>query len=196
MIRIEGLSHRFGKTVALAEVSLHFPSPGIVAVLGPNGAGKTTLLSILAGLLPYKTGTVTLAGLDRRRDDEAVRARVAYVPDTPHLLPTCTGREFLEFVCECYRVPKESAQERITQYARAFEIEKALDETPGKYSRGQAKRLSLCAAMVTGARIFLMDEPFSGGLDPNGQAALKIGMRSLAEAGCLVVFATQIPEMA
>ncbi len=196
MIQIENLSHHFGRNVALADVNLNLPDSGLVAVLGPNGAGKTTLISILAGLLRPTAGRVTINGLDRRRDDLAIRRFTAYVPDTPDLPPQLSGREYLEFAAECYDVPSTEVRTRMTRLASLFQMENFWDSAPGAWSRGQRKRVSLSAAFISGARLYLLDEPFSGGLDPAGQAALKAALMALVGQGALIVYATQIPEIA
>ena len=196
MIVVQNLSYSYDKKTALDDISLSLESPGIAAVLGPNGAGKSTLLYLLAGLLPAGPGCVKIDGRDRKEDNLAIREFTAYVPDSPELIPSLSGREFLEFICECYDVPETEARERIERLGRVFHLTEVLDDSPTRYSRGQAKKLSLCAAFVSGAKLYLLDEPFSGGLDPDSQHALTVVLQSLVPDGALVVYATQIPEIA
>jgi ABC-2 type transport system ATP-binding protein len=197
MIEIRSLNYSYNRKRALTDINLSLSPPGIVAVLGPNGAGKSTLLNAIVGLLPIEVNSVNIDGLDRRIEDARIRPLIAYVPDHPHLIPKITGREYLAFVAECYEIPTPVAERRIEEVARVMGIGDHLQAFPNSLSRGQAKRISLAAALITDAQLFVFDEPFAGGLDPNGQAALKACMTELAtERGALVVFATQVPEIA
>src|SRR5262249_10367694 len=143
---------------------------------GPNGMGKTTLLGVMGGVLQPQHGYCAIAGVRRRQsvDDElSIRRLAVYLPDQPWLPALRTGREFLLAVGRLYDVNDDRLMEHVDRLLTLFELSKQADGPIRSYSAGQKKKVALCSALVTEAPLLLLDEPFSGGLDPAGILALK-----------------------
>ena len=98
MIKVEGLTKRYGRTTAVKNISFEVEKGEIVGFLGPNGAGKTTTMRILTGFLPPTEGTASIGGLDVQEQPIEVKRRIGYLPETPPLYPEMTVRDYLEFV--------------------------------------------------------------------------------------------------
>jgi ABC-type multidrug transport system ATPase subunit len=171
----------------------------VVVILGPNGMGKTTLLGVMAGVLSPQHGSVTVDGLRRRGSEEAelqIRKKTVYLPDQPWLPANRTGREFLLAVGRLYDVEAERLMEHVDQLLDLFDLTAQGDSPIRTYSAGQKKKVALCSALVTEVPILLLDEPFSGGLDPAGLLALKRIIQQLGRRKqATVVLTSPVPEL-
>ncbi|MGE5194958.1 MAG: ATP-binding cassette domain-containing protein, partial [Deltaproteobacteria bacterium] len=162
------------------------------------GMGKSTLLAVIAGVLTPQHGFVEIDGLRRKSSVEnelAIRRRVVYLPDRPWLPKNRTGREFLLGVGRLYDIPVERLIDHVERLLQLFELDRLGDSPIRTYSAGQQKKISLSSALVTEAKILLLDEPFSGGLDPSGILALKHVLRRIAEDGGAILMSTPVPEL-
>jgi ABC-2 type transport system ATP-binding protein len=104
MITLKNLSKRYGSFTAVNNISLEVPPGGIFAFLGVNGAGKTTTIKMITGILRPTSGSIFIGGFDLVREPLEAKSIVGYIPDRPNIYPKLTGREFLYFVCDLYRV--------------------------------------------------------------------------------------------
>lgn len=199
MIRIVNLTQHYGDRPVLVNLSLEIPTGELVTVLGPNGMGKSTLLAAMAGILAPQEGYVEFDGVRRRSSpagELAIRKQVAYLPDRPWLPLSKTGRQFLMAVGELNGHAISRVMNHTERLLRAFNLDEQADWPLGDYSSGQQKKAALCAALVAEPRFLLLDEPFSGGLDPAGILALKRILKRLAEEGrCTIVMTTPVPEL-
>jgi ABC-2 type transport system ATP-binding protein len=199
MIRVVDVTHHYGVRPVLRRVSFEVQTGELIAVLGPNGMGKTTLLSCIAGALWPLQGFVEIDGRRRRAsvDDElAIRRRMAYLPDHPWLPGLRTGREFLLAVGRLYDIDDGRLMGHVDRLLNVFDLQKEGDWPIQSFSNGQQKKIAICAALVTEAPILILDEPFSGGLDPSGILALKrILQHRSADRRVTVVMSTPVAEL-
>src|SRR5512142_154114 len=105
MIKVEGLTKRYARTVAVDNISFEVEKGQIVGFLGPNGAGKTTTMRVLTCFLPPTEGTANIAGFDVLENPLEVKRRIGYLPETPPLYPEMEVGEYLEFVGKLKGVP-------------------------------------------------------------------------------------------
>lgn len=158
-IQTEGLTKRFGRTVAVQDLSLTVPPGEVFGFLGPNGAGKSTTIRLLLGLIRPSAGTARVFG-DDAGDVRRAHRHLAYVPADVALWPSLTGAEILELLDRVG--PGTDLGYRAELVAR-FGLD--LDK-PGKtYSTGNRQKVALVAAFSTRAPLLVLDEPTSG-LDP------------------------------
>jgi ABC-type multidrug transport system ATPase subunit len=198
MIEVVDVTQHYGVRPVLRKINLSIPPRSLAAVIGPNGMGKSTLLAVIAGVLTPQRGYVEIDGLRRRSSIEnelAIRRRVVYLPDRPWLPKNRTGREFLLGVGRLYDIPVERLIDHVERLLQLFELDRLGDSPIRTYSAGQQKKISLSSALVTEASILLLDEPFSGGLDPSGILALKHVLRRIAEDGGAILMSTPVPEL-
>jgi ABC-2 type transport system ATP-binding protein len=188
-IVLEEVTKRFGRQLAVDRLSLRVEPGQVFAFLGPNGAGKTTTIKMIAGLLRPNAGSVTVCGYDLARDGQLAKAQLAYVPDQPFLYDKLTGREFLRFVAEMYRVPPDVAAQRTDVLVQRFEMDGFLDQLTEGYSHGMKQRTVLAAAMLHEPAVLLIDEPMVG-LDPKTVRVVKDMFVDLAKSGRSVFMST------
>src|SRR5215468_6828420 len=98
MIKVEGLTKRYARTVAVVDISFEVEKGQIVGFLGPNGAGKTTTMRVLTCFLPPTSGKVTVAGFDVHENPMEVKKRIGYLPESPPCHPEMEVIEYLRFV--------------------------------------------------------------------------------------------------
>jgi len=189
MIKLEGLTKKFGALTAVDHIDLEIPPGEFFVFLGPNGAGKTTTIKLIAGLLRPTEGRALLCGHDVQKDYIAAKSLLSYVPDEPFLYDKLTGREFLEFVGAMYGVGAQLTQERIGELTELFEMSEFLDELSETYSHGMKQRVVLSSALLHEPRVVVIDEPMVG-LDPKGANTLKNVLRELTEKGGTVFMST------
>ena len=199
MIRVVDVTHHYGVRPVLRRINLEIRDGELVAILGPNGMGKTTLLGVIAGALWPLKGFVEIDGRKRRasvEDELAIRRKVAYLPDHPWLPGIRTGREFLLAVGRLYGIDDDRLMDHVDRLLKVFDLEREGDWPIQSYSNGQQKKIAICATLVTEAPILILDEPFSGGLDPSGILALKRILQHLTtDRNVTVVMSTPVAEL-
>lgn len=199
MIVAHQLTHHYGIRPVLREVDLEVRESELVVILGPNGMGKSTLLGVLAGVLTPRAGHVDINGLRRKSSPDtelAIRRQVVYLPDHPWLPSNRTGREFLMSVGELYGIDDARLLAHVERLLTLFELAREGEWPIRSYSNGQKKKIAVASALVTEAPVLLLDEPFSGGLDPSGIFALKRVLRHLVERDrTTIVMTTPVPEL-
>jgi ABC-type multidrug transport system ATPase subunit len=199
VITVENLTVHYSVKPALKDVSFRVDRGELVVVVGPNGMGKSTLLGALGGVISPHRGRVEIDGKVRRRttgEELAIRKTAVFLPDQAWLPAMATPRNFLLAVGRLYDVPDDQLFVQIEQSLKLFEIDARGDSPISSCSAGQKKKVALCAALVTEAPVLLLDEPFSGGLDPAGILALKrILQWRVAEKGSTIVLSSPVPEI-
>jgi ABC-2 type transport system ATP-binding protein len=194
-IRLEGLTKRYGETLAVDSLDLEVAPGELFGFLGPNGAGKTTTIKMMVGLARPTAGRAVLWGHDVVAEPMAAKAVTGYVPDHAALYEKLTGREMLGLVGDLFRVSREQQEARIEPMLETFSLTEAGDSLIQGYSRGMRQKLSLCAALLHDPKILFLDEP-TVGLDPAGARQLKDVLRHLCSEGRTVFLSTHVLEVA
>jgi ABC-type multidrug transport system ATPase subunit len=199
MIVLNNVTQHYGVRPVLKGISLEIVAGELVAVIGPNGMGKSTLMGVMGGVLTPQHGTVAIGGKFRRKsveDELAIRREAIYLPDKPWLPGFRTGREFLLAVGRLYDIEEERLMDHVQRLLELFELTEKGDTPLRNYSAGQKKKAALSSALVSECPVLLLDEPFSGGLDPSGLIALKHVLRKLVERKkATVVLTSPVPEL-
>jgi ABC-2 type transport system ATP-binding protein len=185
-IRTEGLSKRYGDTLALDSLTLEVSEGEVYGFLGPNGAGKTTTIRLLLGLHRPSGGSAELFGVDCWRDPVAAHRRVAYVAGEPFLWPSLTGEETLEFLARLHGGTDRAYRDLLVDRF-ALETSKKVRAL----SKGNRQKVQLIAALATRADLLLLDEPTSG-LDPLMEMAFRASIAEAKERGQAVFLSSHI----
>jgi ABC-2 type transport system ATP-binding protein len=166
MIKVEGLSRRYGKHWAVADLSFEVGHGEVVGFLGPNGAGKSTTMKILTGTLAPTRGQATVAGHDIFTEPLEVRRKVGFLPENTPLYQDMTVQAFLEFVAEIKGIESHLRKPHLANIAERTGLEEMLGKLIGHLSHGYRKRTGLAQALIGDPEVLILDEPTSG-LDPH-----------------------------
>lgn len=195
MIQLNSITKKFGKKVAVEDLSLTMPSGTITGFIGPNGAGKTTTIRMLCGIIAPDSGNVSINGFDIEKEPLKAKAEFGYISDNPDLFISLKGMEYIQFICNIYQVPKEVRAERLNELLETFEMGDAINNRIETYSHGMRQKIHIIATLMHDPNIWIMDEPMTG-LDPQSSYLLKKRMREHATAGNTVLFSTHVLEVA
>lgn len=188
MIEVENLSKRYGRHLAVDNISFTAHEGEILGILGPNGAGKTSTMRILTGFMPPSGGSASVAGFDVVTDSFEVRARVGYLPERVPLYPDMTVEGMVRFWAELRRTPDvRSRVAEVLEQVRLTERRKSLVRT---LSKGLKQRLGLAQALVHNPPVVILDEPTIG-IDPQQVIEVRQAVRDLAQTHT-VLFSTHI----
>lgn len=197
MLKISNLSKSYAKGTkkAVDSLNLEIKNGEIFGFIGPNGAGKTTTIKMITGILSPDEGEIEVNGYSLKKDPIAAKMSMGYVPDNHDIYEMLTGREYLSFMADMYNVPMLKRTERIEQYLKQFELDKAVDSQIKSYSHGMKQKLVITGALLHDPALWILDEPLVG-LDPRSAMLLKEQMRAHCAAGNTVFFSTHVLEVA
>jgi len=189
-IEVEGLTKRYGPTLAVDDISFSVDPGEIVGFLGPNGAGKTTTIRILSCFIPASSGHARVAGHDVGRESLDVRRKIGYLPENVPLYREMRVREYLTYRAALKRVPRAERDDRVNEALGLVKIEDHADRIIDQLSKGYRQRVGLADTLVHDPEVLILDEP-TVGLDPNQVREVRDLVKALAERRT-VLFSTHI----
>ncbi len=195
MLKIEGLTKRYGEKCAVDNLSLEIGKGEICAFIGHNGAGKTTTIKACMGILHADEGKIYVDGKSVKDDPLYTKSVTAYIPDNPDLYEYLSGIRYLNFVADVFGVESKKRNELIATLADKFSLTKDLGQPISAYSHGMKQKLSIIAAWLHSPKLIIMDEPFVG-LDPKASYILKEMMRDHCSNGGSIFFSTHVLDVA
>jgi ABC-2 type transport system ATP-binding protein len=183
---------RFGDFTAVDDLSFEAPEGGIFGFLGANGAGKTTSLRMALDILRPTGGKIEVLGQPPGRK---IGGEIGFLPEERGLYRQMTAIETVVYFARLKGMSPGPARKRAVELIDRFGLGSFGDEKVDKLSKGMAQKVQLAAAMVTGPKLLILDEPFAG-LDPVNQAMLEEVVLELARAGSTIVFSTHVMQHA
>ena len=197
MFEIQNVSKAYNKNgvKAVDSFNLTVNNGEIFGFLGPNGAGKTTTIKMLTGILQPDEGTVLLDGISMAERPIAAKRTLAFVPDNPETFSRLKAIEYLNFICDVYKVSLEERKQRINKYCERFGLKEVLVNKISSFSHGMKQKLFLIASLITEPQNWILDEPMVG-LDPEAAFIVKELMKERAAQGKTVFFSTHVMEVA
>jgi len=196
MLEFRGVSKSYpGKKLAVSNLNLKVNAGDIYGFIGHNGAGKTTAIRCAVGILNFEEGDIFVDGVSVKEDPVKCKSTLAYIPDNPDIYDHLTGYQYINFIADVFKVQQEERQERLSRYAKAFEMENDLYGLISGYSHGMKQKTSLISALVHAPKLLVLDEPFVG-LDPVAAHTLKTIMHELTQSGGAIFFSTHVLDVA
>ncbi len=168
MLTVDRLECRYGKVLAVRELSLEVKKGELVSLIGANGAGKTTTLRAISGVFPARGGRITLEGEDITRASarRILELGIAHCPEGRRVFPYMSVRENLDLGCYLRRDAKGIAADLSAVYARFPILHERRNQAAGTLSGGEQQMLAISRALMSRPKLILLDEP-SLGLAPN-----------------------------
>ena len=188
MLRVKGLTKKFGKKVANENINLSLDAGEIGILLGPNGAGKSTAIKCILGLLRYE-GEVKIGGFPA--SSSQAKKLVGYVPEFPSLYDMLTVREHFEFISRAYHLDSEKTRKYAAELVDRFRLTEVVDTLCKDLSKGLQQKVSIICALLPRPKLLLLDEPMLG-LDPHAIKELRLMVTELSDAGVAVLISTHM----
>lgn len=186
MLEVIGLTKKYGKTIAVNDVSFNVDKGEIAVLAGPNGAGKTTMIKSIAGLLKYD-GSVKISGYSNKSTEG--KRLLGYIPEMPSLFPLLTISEHITFMAHAYGI--KEYENRKEELLKLFDLWDKKDKYGSDLSKGMQQKVSICCALITEPKLLLVDEPMIG-LDPKAIRSMKDVLKEIKENGTSVVLSTHL----
>jgi len=166
MIEVQGLTKRYGRALAIDNISFHIKKGEVVGLLGPNGAGKTTTMKILTCLISATSGKASIAGFDTFDNPLEVRKQIGYLPESCPLYLDMDVKTYLEFAAEIRGIASDKRKLAVGRVVSSCDLGKVTGKMIGHLSKGYRQRVGLAQALIHDPAVLILDEPTSG-LDPN-----------------------------
>lgn len=196
MIEIKNLSKKYKNATRYSVKNLSFTLQDgeIFGFLGKNGAGKSTTIKCITGIIPFEEGSISICGHDISRDPINAKLNIGYVPDNHAVYDNLTGREYVTYMGNIYRVEKSVIEERIKKFGAKFNMAFALDNQIRSYSHGMKQKICIMAALIHNPKFWVLDEPLMG-LDPQSSYEIKQYMLEHKKLGNTVFFSSHNLEI-
>jgi len=189
MIETNGLTKHFNGTVAVEDLSLTVQPGEIFALLGPNGAGKTTTVRMLACLIAPTRGEARVAGYAVGRDNDAIRARIGILTESPGLYEKLSAVQNLDFFARLYGLSNAQRADAVKKYLDLLGLWERRDETVASFSKGMKQKLAIARALLHDPSVVFLDEPTSA-LDPEAAKIVRDFIAELKSEGRTIFLCT------
>jgi ABC-2 type transport system ATP-binding protein len=189
VIRAQGLTKRYGTTVAVDHVDFDVQAGEIVGILGPNGSGKTTTILMLLGLTEPTEGRAQVAGFDPLRDPLEVKRRVGYLPDSVGFYDGLSARDNLAYTGRLAGLSRREIDQRFAEALGRVGLPDVGRDRVATFSRGMRQRLGLAEILMKRPSIAILDEP-TATLDPHSTQEFLGMIRGLKADGTAVLLSS------
>lgn len=196
MLEIKNLSKRYKNSnyYSVKDLNITINDGEIFGFLGKNGAGKSTTIKCLTGILPFEEGSIKVCGYDIMKEPIKAKLNIGYVPDNHAVYENLTGKEYVNYMGNIYRVPKDQIKSRLDEFASLFNMTGAIDRQIRSYSHGMKQKICIIAALIHNPKFWVLDEPLMG-LDPQSTAEIKGYMLEHKRKGNSVFFSSHNIDM-
>lgn len=194
LIQAEGLSRRYGPTLAVDGLDLSLRKGEILGLLGPNGAGKSTTMKMLTGCLAPSGGHIRICGHDLQEQPEAAKRHIGYMPEIPPLYPELSVEEMLAFAARLHGVPRQQRAAAVERAIASCGLQGMRRRLVGNLSKGYQQRVGLAQAIIHNPDVIVLDEPTIG-LDPIQIREIRALIAELGRAHSVLISSHILPEV-
>ena len=194
MIEVSHLVKKFGKHVAVNDISFSAKEGEILGFLGPNGAGKSTTMNMITGYLSSTSGTVKIGGEDILENPIAAKKNIGYLPEIPPLYLDMTVREYLVFVAKLKGIKKAELTAHIDSVLKKIELTHVQSRLIKNLSKGYKQRVGLASALVGTPKLLILDEP-TVGLDPKQIIEMRALIKELSKEHTIILSSHILSEI-
>lgn len=189
ILEYDKITKKYGKSIALNNLDLKIYSGELFGFLGLNGAGKTTAMKVAAGLARPTEGRVLIAGLNIQKKPLEAKFLIGFVPDSPYIYESLSGREFMHYCAGLYQMNKNQTTAKVKELSEKLDIGDWIDKRASEYSHGMKQRVVMASALIHSPKLLLIDEPMVG-LDPAGVKLVKQMLMDFCNTGGTVFIST------
>lgn len=186
ILKIENLSHRYSVQWAIRDINFEINKNGIYGLLGSNGAGKSTTMDIICGVLKQTEGSVSIKGIDMRKDPVQAKRHIGFLPQIPPLHPDLTVEEYLVHCANLRYVPKNDVNKAVDEVTVRCGISHFKKRLIRNLSGGYQQRLGIAQAIIHNPDFVVFDEP-TNGLDPNQIVEIRHLIKEIAQERTVIL---------
>lgn len=194
MIEVKHVTKKYGKAVAVEDISFSIKEGEIVGLLGPNGAGKSTTMNMLTGFIEQTEGDIIIDGYDMLKKPKKAKKEIGYMPEGVPLYTDLTVREFVQYMAEIKQVDKKTRKEKINQIIEKTGLKEVEKKLIKNLSRGYKQRVSMAGALVGTPKILILDEP-TVGLDPKQITEIRNLIKELGKTHTVILSSHILSEV-
>ena len=194
MIEVNNLVKRYGNHTAVDHLSFKIEKGKIYGFLGPNGAGKSTTMNMITGYIASTEGTVTIDGHDILDEPEQAKKCIGYLPEMPPLYFDMTVLEYMNFVADLKKIPKDKKKSMIAEVMEMVKITDMKNRLIKNLSKGYRQRVGLAQAILGYPEVIILDEP-TVGLDPKQIIEIRDLIKSLKEKHTVILSSHILSEV-
>ena len=194
MIEVKNVTKKYGKAVAVEDISFSINDGEIVGLLGPNGAGKSTTMNILTGYIEQTSGEVTIAGYNTLKKPKKAKMQIGYMPEGVPLYTDLTVKEFVTYMAELKQVDRKVRKEKVQKIIEQTGLKEVENKLTKNLSRGYKQRVSMAGALVGEPKILILDEP-TVGLDPKQITEIRNLIKELGKTHTVILSSHILSEV-
>lgn len=194
MIEVNDLTKFYGNHKAVDHISFSIKEGTVCGFLGPNGAGKSTTMNIMTGCLSATSGSISIGEYDIFEQPIEAKKLIGYLPEQPPLYLEETPREYLKFVAQAKKIPRESIKEEIENAMKETQITEVADRLIKNLSKGYRQRVGIAQTLLGNPKVIILDEP-TVGLDPIQVIEIRDLIKSLGEKHTVILSSHILSEV-
>jgi len=194
VIEVKNITKKYGKTIAVEDISFTIKEGEIVGLLGPNGAGKSTTMNIITGFIEQTNGDVIIDGYDMLKKPKKAKKQIGYMPEGVPLYMDLTVKEFVTYMAEIKKVNKKERKEKVDKIIEQTGLKDVEKKLIKNLSRGYKQRVSMAGALVGEPKILILDEP-TVGLDPKQITEIRNLIKELGKTHTIILSSHILSEV-
>ena len=194
MIEVKNVTKKYGKAVAVEDISFTINDGEIVGLLGPNGAGKSTTMNILTGYIEQTSGEVIIEGYNTLKKPKKAKMQIGYMPEGVPLYTDLTVKEFVTYMAELKQVDRKVRKEKVQKVIEQTGLKEVENKLTKNLSRGYKQRVSMAGALVGEPKILILDEP-TVGLDPKQITEIRNLIKELGKTHTVILSSHILSEV-
>ena len=186
MIEVKNVTKKYGKAVAVDDISFTIKEGEIVGLLGPNGAGKSTTMNMITGFIEPTQGEIIINGYDILKKPRKAKKEIGYMPEGVPLYTDLTVKEFVTYMAEIKQVNSKERKEKVEKIIQQTGLKDVENKLTRNLSRGYKQRVSMAGALVGEPKILILDEP-TVGLDPKQITEIRSLIKELGKTHTVIL---------
>ena len=194
MIEVKNVTKKYGKAVAVDDISFEIKEGEIVGLLGPNGAGKSTTMNMLTGFIEQTEGEIIVDGYNMLKKPKKAKKEIGYMPEGVPLYMDLTVKEFVTYMAEIKKVNKKERKEKVEKIIEQTGLKDVEKKLVKNLSRGYKQRVSIAGALVGEPKILILDEP-TVGLDPKQITEIRNLIKDLGKTHTIILSSHILSEV-
>ncbi len=194
MIEVKNVTKKYGKVVAVEDISFSINDGEIIGLLGPNGAGKSTTMNILTGYIEQTSGEVTIEGYNTLKKPKKAKQQIGYMPEGVPLYTDLTVKEFVTYMAELKHVDRKTRKDKVQKVIKQTGLKEVENKLTRNLSRGYKQRVSMAGALVGEPKILILDEP-TVGLDPKQITEIRNLIKELGKTHTIILSSHILSEV-